>query len=491
MNYTERGQKSIFESRSVYLCLFIFIFICQNCFSNISNMDELKALIERDLKKICIPQSKWLLFSSEDKNIVDVTIIGGGMSGLTAAFALKKEGITNLQIFDENDSGYEGPWLKTARMPHLRSSKRLIGPALWVPSLTFQSWFEAEYDRKSWKQLNNIPTNIWGKYLSWLGQVLNLSIQNNYKLIHIEPTSDFIKLTFLDPAKNVYQMHTRKLILATGREGSGSLIYPDFVNGISKKYFAHTGEVIDNKGFLGKRVAVVGAGASAFDVSATALENGASEVQMIVRANKINSVNKLASMNYPGMFHGYYFLSDIEKFTLFSNVMEAGAPPTNESIIRANGFDQFQINLNTSIKHIIEENNALKLITNKGEIEVDFLVLATGFKVNLCSRPEIGQISADILLWEDKLSITSSKRSLGKYPYLGPHFQFQEKEKGRAPYLKHIYCFNFGAFLSHGLISGDITGITLGAIRLAQGIAIDFFLENSELYLEQTFNRMQ
>jgi hypothetical protein len=77
---------------------------------------------------------------------------------------------------------------------------------------------------------------------------------------------------------------------------------------------------------------------------------------------------------------------------------------------------------------------------------------------------------------------------LGCFPYLGPNFEFMEIEPGVAPFLKNIYCFNYGAFLSHGLLSGEIPGISLGATRLARGISADFFLSESMLYFEKIRN---
>jgi hypothetical protein len=74
--------------------------------------------------------------------------------------------------------------------------------------------------------------------------------------------------------------------------------------------------------------------------------------------------------------------------------------------------------------------------------------------------------------------------NLGNFPYLGPHFQFLQAASTSPP-LKNIYCFNYGAFLSHGYLTGDVIGISYGAQRLAKGIAADFFLEDASYYLEK------
>jgi hypothetical protein len=72
-------------------------------------------------------------------------------------------------------------------------------------------------------------------------------------------------------------------------------------------------------------------------------------------------------------------------------------------------------------------------------------------------------------LWGDRHPDLPYK--LAQFPYLGPHFEFLKKEPHSAPFLENIYCFNFGAFMSHGRISGDIDVIHSGIERLAEGIA--------------------
>jgi cation diffusion facilitator CzcD-associated flavoprotein CzcO len=55
--------------------------------------------------------------------LIDVLIVGGGMCGQTAAFALMREGIRNLRVVDRAAMGGEGPWATFARMETLRSPK--------------------------------------------------------------------------------------------------------------------------------------------------------------------------------------------------------------------------------------------------------------------------------------------------------------------------------------------------------------------------------
>ena len=95
----------------------------------------------------------------------DVVIIGGGQSGMVAAFGLMREKVENILIIDENPQGLEGPWITYARMPTLRSPKYLTNMDLGIPSLTFRAWWEAQFGAEGWESLDKIPRREWMRYL--------------------------------------------------------------------------------------------------------------------------------------------------------------------------------------------------------------------------------------------------------------------------------------------------------------------------------------
>lgn len=383
---------------------------------------------------------------------------------MALCLALWKRGIFQIQIFDEASKGFEGPWSTIARMQTLRSSKTLPGPALGVPHLTFRSWYEA--NAGNWESLGKIPTALWGDYLHWYRAVLNLPIQNECKLLSIQPEDDFLRLSF----HNGKERLTRKVVLATGRGGSGGFEIPAFIKELPKQFWFHTGERIDPTLFERKRVCVLGAGASAADIAAVALENGAQQVSLLMRKPKLPTPGLFAQFKY---WHSFYSLSDNERACCFQSAIDNGISIPTESLKRLRQWNSFSILSSIDIE-TISVKRELWIQTNKGLLEADFLIAATGYAVNLAAVPELSAFCDQILLWDHRVEGLSLK--LGRFPFLGPHFEFLEKTLGSAPFLKNIHCFNYGAFLSHGRIVGDIDQLPFGIERLAEGILKDLLL---------------
>ena len=76
----------------------------------------------------------------------NVLIVGGGQSGSTFAFALRRAGIGKVSVIDAaQDQASAGVWLTSARMQKLRTPKTLPGPELGLPGLSFQAWYEARH----------------------------------------------------------------------------------------------------------------------------------------------------------------------------------------------------------------------------------------------------------------------------------------------------------------------------------------------------------
>ncbi len=450
--------------RALFLCLlFAPAFLS-------SSLAVLEKKIQRDLELMNLPAPSWRPLDSE---MCEVAIIGAGQSGIAIAHALELEGIYNVMVFDSAKSGEEGPWLTTARMRTLRSGKRLRGPA-HIPHLTFQAWCEEKYGSEAWEKVGKIPTGAWGKYIKWLKTVLNINVNSGWKLEKILPNPDNSLTLVFDNNKKIV---CRKVVLATGRMGFGGANIPPYVKNLPRAYWAHTSDRIDPTLFQNKHVTVVGVGASGFDAAATALENGASHVDMIMRRSVLPTVHHASFFAYQGFLRGFYFLSDQERYDFTSRVLDAGIPPPPESLDRLDPYSTFTLVASTEIKGLSEVGSRVAIDTNYGRRYTDYIVFATGYKADGKALSELSGFFDKILLWKDRMPLASAK--YGGFAYLGPHFEFLEKTPGTCPFLANIHCFNYGGFLSHGRISGDIDGLPIGISRLVEGISVDLFLQDT------------
>ncbi len=111
------------------------------------SLERLADDVRRELELTDYPRRDWLTprRTSAGDQVHDVIIVGAGQGGLSAAFGLLRERVSNLLVIDENPLDHAGPWLNFARMRTLRTPKHVTGPDLGVPSLTPRAWYEAQH----------------------------------------------------------------------------------------------------------------------------------------------------------------------------------------------------------------------------------------------------------------------------------------------------------------------------------------------------------
>lgn len=446
-----------------------------------------KALVN-DLKLINYPPEpiKELEDPYSTDPIYDVAIVGAGMAGLAAAAALFKEGVFHLRLFDQNPEGLEGPWLTYARMHTLRSKKEEMGPALDIPHLTFKAWYEAQYGLSNWNKMDKIPTKLWMEYLSWFKHVMHLPVENDCLLVSIIPTSEHFLLEFIRQGQP-YQVKALKIVLATGRGGFGGPKIPASIRNLPKKSYAHVMESIDFNSLKNKKIAVVGAGSSAFDAAATALETGAAKVDLIMRTACLPCVNKFSGLPEHCFGLSFYKQTEEWRWKVMNHALNCTIPPPEDALKRVQPYKNFSVLSARTILRAQAKNDTVELVTNRGTLKYDFLILGTGYDINGNNQSELSQINFNILLWKDRFpcGVNHCSSNFGQFPYLGPSFELVEKVPGQAPYLKNIYCFNFASMMSHGKLCSEIVFLSLGAVRLAEGIASDFLQQQSEAYLKE------
>ena len=448
-----------------------------------NGLDALEVRLAQDLAWLELPAKPWVPSREvEGQRVRDVVIIGAGMAGLVASAMLKRLGVDNQVLFDRAPVGSEGPWVTYARMRTLRSPKQLTGPAIGLPALTFRAYYEARFGRAAWEALDRAPRTLWMDYLVWYRKVLELPVENGVEVEAIEPRRD--GLIVLRIARDGVEslIFARHVVLATGRDGLGGPYVPPIAQTIDRRFWAHTADAIDFETLRGRRVAVIGAGASSIDNAAVALETGCARLDLFIRRPDIPRINKFTGIGSQGVVHGFIGLPDEWKWRFLDYAMRAQTPPPRPSMLRVSQHANAHFHLSSPLLELTKEGDHVVITTPKGRYETDFIIFGTGFHVNLTSRPELAAFAPQIRLWRDRFPAPSDRpnRELESSPDLGESFEFLEKMPGACPALRRLHCFNFPATLSHGKLSGDIPAISEGADRLARGIVRALFVADRE-----------
>ncbi len=451
-------------------------------------LSGLEKRLKQDLDWLDLPAKEWVIpRSTNDYLMVDVAIIGAGMAGMAAAAALRLLGIRAV-MFDRASEGFEGPWATTARMETLRSPKQLTGPALGLPALTFRAWFEAQFGIQAWESLDKIPRMQWMDYLRWYRRVLNLDVRNEHDIRDVVPLERGNVALHIETPTGKQTIHARRLIIASGRDGLGGPFVPEFANSLPKSLWAHSSEPIDISFFNAKRIGVIGAGASAMDSAATALEAGALSVDLLIRRQDMPRINKGKGAGNAGLTHGHIDLPDEWKWRIRHYIHSQQVPAPRGSTLRVSKFTNARFNFGCPINEINANKDVIHVSTPRGDFDFDFLIFSTGFRINWTARPEYSRIAPHVRAWKDRYQSKPEEhdQELMDSPDLGASFELQEKKPGSCPGLESVYCFCYPAALSHGTISGDIPAISDGAKRIAQGIASSLYRED----IEQHYQRM-
>lgn len=452
---------------------------------------QLEADIIRDFEYLNLPAENWVEAAKGPNGdpVLDVAIIGGGMCGMAAAFGLRREGILNFRIFERQVKGLEGPWVTTARMETLRSPKHLTGPHMGLPNLTFQAWFRAQWGPESWELLGNIPREMWMDYLRWYRKILDIPTENNVELQRIEPTGDLLNLHFRQ-GDTEFQQLTRRIVLATGRAAFGGTRLPDAFANLPRHARAHTEDNIDFGALAGKKILVIGGAASAVDSAATALEAGAEEVHLLVRAPEMPRLNKFKSTVYSGFLRGFFSVDEETRWRFLQHGFGCKVAAPRGSMLRLKALKKAHIHFGSPVESATLNGGKVELQTPKGPISGDFLILGTGYAINIGDQPEFRDFADKVRLWQDQYSPPAeiADPELGCFPYLGKGFELLEKEPGRAPFLSKIHLFNAATTMSHAALSSDIPGVNIGADRLINALAQSFFAEDKDQHLKNFYD---
>jgi len=456
------------------------------------SLEALAERVKRDLEMLDFGGPDWVPERRHgEERVYDAVIVGGGQCGLGIAFGLLRERISNILVIDENPEGLEGPWVTYARMVTLRTPKQLTSIDLGVPSLTFRAWLEAQAGPEAWEKLDKIPRGDWMAYLRWFRRVLNLPVVNETRLTLIEPLGGGLHRLHLEgagaPAK---ALTARKVVLATGIQGGGEWHVPAMIrDALPGHLYAHSADPIDFAALRGKRIGILGGGASAFDNAQHALAEGAAEAHVFVRRERLPSVNPIRHMERSGMIGRYAALPDADKYAVMKHFFRHNQPPTNDTFSRAASYAGFRLHLGAPCLEVRPEDGGVAVMTPKGRFHVDFLIVCTGLVSDPALRPELRLVEPHILRWRDvyKPPAEIADPLLDAHPYMTPGFSFMSRDEAGREKLRGIFAFNYGALISNGITASALSGMKYGIPRIVSAIADELFLDERETILDRYY----
>jgi FAD-dependent urate hydroxylase len=408
----------------------------------------------------------------------NVVIVGGGQSGGAFAFALRRAGIGKVSVIDmAEDEARAGVWLNAARMNVLRTPKTLPGPEYGIAALSFQAWYEARHGEAAYAAIERIPRADWAEYLAWYRRFLGIPVRYSTRLRRIEPADGHFRLHLeLDGAAKLET--ARKIILANGVAGNGGAYIPTaLTEGLPAYLYAHTADAIDFSALRGKKVAVVGGAASAFDAAGAALEIGAASVDLFARRSALASLPVGRVRGYPGAYDNFPELPDAVRWHQAIRFRRAGSTPPADAIERVLKFRSFRLHLGAPWLSAREAAGRIVAQAADGQFDFDFAIAGTGYFVDPGVRPELADFAHQILLWRDRFSPPTGEEDeyLAAHPYLGAGHEYLEKVPGAAPFLKDIHIQNPAGFVSFGVPVGDVPSMKRGLPAVAARISRDLF----------------
>jgi cation diffusion facilitator CzcD-associated flavoprotein CzcO len=453
-------------------------------------LEALERRIATDLAAIRFPDRKWVvpLEHPTAEHIYDVVVVGAGHCGLTVSFALMRRQITNIVVYDAAPPGKQGPWTTYARMATLRSPKHFNGPDLDIPSLTCESWYSARFGRHAWDGLHKIQKEHWQEYIQWFQRIVGIPVEYETRVEQVHPDIEGVLRVTLSSTTGTRNVLTRKVVFATGVEGSGAWQVPEMIQeSLPRDRYSQVAEEIDFGRLAGARIGVLGGGASAYDNAATALEQGARSVDLFFRRPRLHRVNPHKWTEFAGFLDHFRDLPDEWRWRFMVRILPMNEPPPPETFRRAISQPRFHLHLGAPWQQVAFEDDAVIVTADSKSYAFDHVFVAIGLRQDVSLQKELATSEPFIARWADRYTPPSDERNeaLAQFPYLGPNFEYVERAPGTAPHLAHIYNFTAAATVSHGPSGSSINGMKQAAQRIATGICRDLFTQSVSRHFAQ------
>jgi len=274
--------------------------------------------------------------------------------------------------------------------------------------------------------------------------------------------------------------------LAAGAARRGRWLTPEALGAWPGDGVDQAADDIDCAAMAGETVAVRGAGASAFDNAAAALEAGAAEVHVFFRRREIQRVQPYKHLSYQGFLRHMGDLPDAQRWRAMRHLLTIREAFPVETYERVTRHANARLHPGSTWLSAKASGRGLEIETAKGPFVCDRAILAVGFEIDLAARPELAGFEADVARWADRFAPPDGETDarLGAYPYLGPTFELTAREGGNPAALSRIRLFSFAATMSFGPSGSSLNALKLAAPRLVSGITRALFQEDAEAHID-------
>jgi hypothetical protein len=290
-----------------------------------------------------------------------------------------------------------------------------------------------------------------------------------------------------DPLAAPQILLARRVVLATGYDGGGAWSIPAHIrHAVPASKVSHANGHLDFARLAGKRIGLLGHGASAFDNACALLEHGAASVDLCFRRPTIPLINPHRAVEFAGFLKHFYDMPDAVRWQVGRYFEVYAEPPTQNSFDRAHAMAGFRMHDGSPWTTVRDDGAAIHVTTPKRTFDFDHLVCATGSVVDYDARPELRSLGAIVQRWRHAYTPPEGESSemLGEYPYLGAGFEYRPlDESPDTAWVKRLHAFNFSSVPSMGPHTTSSSGHKYAVPRLVDALTRAFMLEQSDAVL--------
>ena len=227
---------------------------------------------------------------------------------------------------------------------------------------------------------------------------------------------------------------------------------------------------------------MLGAGASALDNAAMALEAGAADVAVYCRRLEPQVVQPYRWLTFAGFLSHLSDLPDEWRWRFMGRILglrEGFPQPTWDRCARHPAFRLVTGAAWTSAR---VADGAVAIDTSLGAVAADFVICGTGVEMDFTRRPELRRMAGAIATWSDRYTPPPEEQDerLGRFPYLAADYGLVPREPGQAAWIADVHLFSIAATMSFGPSGSSINAMTTAVPKLVAGLTRGLFTADIE-----------